>query len=187
LGSSLRDVTRVLQLAWKTLRPRKSVPGMGVLDPSVTEMRVHPGDLDVLFHVNNGVYLQMADVARWNYMADLDGFRRLGERRWYPVVAASTVKYKRSLQLWDRFRITTRVLGWDERVVYMEQVFTRGDEVCATAWIAGRFLSRDGSRIPLPDVVALLGDEAPPASPELPPEVTAWARAVGVAHRDAAS
>ncbi|MEK8228770.1 hypothetical protein NKG05_26400 [Oerskovia sp. M15] len=36
------------------------------------------------------------------------------------------MKYRRSLQLWDRFDITTRVLGWDERVVYMEQVFTRG-------------------------------------------------------------
>ncbi|WP_170220608.1 acyl-CoA thioesterase [Xylanimonas allomyrinae] len=176
----------MLQLAWKTFRPRKPVPGMGVLDPSVTEMRVHPGDLDVLLHVNNGVYLQMADVARWNFVADLDGSTRLGDRRWYPVVAASTVKYRRSLQLWDRFRITTRVLGWDERIVYLEQVFTRGDDVCATAWLAGRFLSKDGSRIPMPDVIALLGQDAPPASPPLPAEVTAWARSLDVAHRSPA-
>ncbi|PZR53780.1 acyl-CoA thioesterase [Xylanimonas oleitrophica] len=178
-------MTRVLQLAWKTFRPRKPVPGMGVLDPSVTDMRVQPGDLDVLFHVNNGTYLQMMDVARWNYLADLDGFSRLNERRWYPVVAASTMKYKRSLQLRERFRITTRVLGWDPRVVYMEQVFTRGDQLCATGWVAARFLSKSGERIPMSDVVALLGDDAPLASPELPAEVLAWARAVDVAHREA--
>ena len=183
-ASSLQDVTRMLQLAWKTFRPRKPVAGRGLLDPSVTTMRVHPADLDILFHVNNGAYLQMADIARWNYIADLDGLRRLGDRRWYPVVAASTVKYKRSLKLGDRFEITTRVLGWDERVVYMEQVFTRGGDVCATAWVAGRFLSREGERIRMPDVVALLGPDAPLQSPSLPSDVAAWARAVDVAHRE---
>lgn len=175
-------MTRVLQLAWKTLRPRKPVPGRGMLDPSVTEMRVHLGDLDILWHVNNGTYLQMADVARWNLLADLGGMARLSKRRWYPVVAASTVKYRRSLQLGQRFRITTRVLGWDERVVYLEQVFSRGAEVCATAWLAGRFLSREGERIAPHDVVALLGGDVP-ASPQLPPEVGAWARSVDVAAR----
>ncbi|QAY71325.1 acyl-CoA thioesterase [Xylanimonas protaetiae] len=176
-------MTRVLQLAWKTFRPRRPVPGRGVLDPSVTDMRVNVGDLDILWHVNNGTYLQMADVARWNYIADLGGMHRLNAKRWYPVVAASTVKYRRSLQLGERFRITSRVLGWDERVVYLEQVFHRGADLCATAWIAGRFLSRDGARIAPHDVVALLGDDAPAASPALPAEVAAWARAVDVAPR----
>ncbi|ACZ31039.1 thioesterase superfamily protein [Xylanimonas cellulosilytica DSM 15894] len=176
-------MSRVLQLAWKTFRPRKPVPGRHVLDPSETVMRVNVADLDILWHVNNGTYLQMADVARWNYIADLGGMERLNEQRWYPVVAASTVKYRRSLQLGERFRITTSVLGWDERVVYLEQVFRRGDELCATAWVAGRFLSRDGERIAPQDVVALLGDAAPAASPPLPAEVAAWARALDVAPR----
>ena len=105
--------------------PRKAVPGRGVLEPSVTRMRVHPGDLDFYLHVNNGVYLQMMDVARSNFIADLGGFPLLKKKGWYPVVAASTMKYRRSLQLWDRFEIATRVLGWDERVVYLEQVFSR--------------------------------------------------------------
>ncbi|MCL1869564.1 MAG: thioesterase family protein [Promicromonosporaceae bacterium] len=176
-------MSRVLQLALMAVRPRRPVEGRRILDPSVTDLRVNLLDLDILRHVNNGVYLQMADVARWNYLADLDGVRRLGERRWYPVVAASTTKYRRSLRLGERFRITTRVLGWDDRVVYLEQVFTRGDDVCATTWLAGRFLSRDGSRVAMPDVIALLGDEAPAASPPLPEEVAAWARAVDVAQR----
>ncbi len=176
-------MTRLLQLAWKTYRPRKPVPGQGVLDPSVTEMRVNIGDLDILWHVNNGTYLQMADVGRWNYLADLGAWTRLSEQRWYPVVAASTVKYRRSLQLGQRFRITTRVLGWDERVVFIEQVFSRGEELCATAWLAGRFLSRSGDRIAPREVVALISEGEPVASPELPADVAAWARAVDVAHR----
>ncbi len=174
-------------MTWKTLRPRKAVPGKSVLEPSVTRMRVNPFDLDLLFHVNNGVYLQMADVGRWDFIADLGGISKLRARRWYPVVAAATVKYKRSLQLGQRFTITTRVLGWDERAVYLEQVFAVGDTVHATAWIAGRFLQVGGKRIPMPDVVALLSGGTAPESPELPAEVAAWARAVDVAPREPAT
>ena len=171
-----------MHLALVTARPRRPIPGRGVLDPSVTRLRVHLGDLDVFRHVNNGVYLQMMDVARTNLIADLDGARPLRERGWYPVVASSTVSYRRSLRLWDRFAITTRVLGWDPRVVYVEQVFTRGDEHIARGWVAGRFLARAGGRVPAPQVAALLGADG--SSPPLPDDVAAWARAVGVAHRD---
>ena len=106
-------MTRQIQLLVASTMPRKAVPGRGVLEPSVTRMRVHPGDLDFYLHVNNGVYLQMMDVARSNFIADLGGFPLLKKKGWYPVVAASTMKYRRSLQLWDRFEIATRVLGWD--------------------------------------------------------------------------
>src|SRR5690606_2518316 len=106
-----------LDLLYALLRPRPPVPGQGILDPSLTRMRVRPADLDIYLHVNNGVYLQMMDVARTNYIADLGGFPLLKEARWYPVVAAQTVSYRRSLTLGQRFEITTRVIGWDERVV----------------------------------------------------------------------
>lgn len=175
-------MTRALHLALATLRPRRPVPGQHVLDPSVTHLRVRPGDLHLYRHVNNGVYLQMMDVARSNYLADLGATRLLAARGWYPVVAASTMTYRRSLTLGQRFEITTRVLGWDPRVVFLEQVFTRAGEHVARGWVAGRFLSRDGGRVPAPDVVSVL-EHAPATSPELPAEVAAWAAAVDVAHR----
>lgn len=176
------DVARQVQLTRATLRPRRSVPGMGVLDPSVTRMRVRPGDLDCYLHVNNGTYLQMMDVARSNYIADVGGFPLLNERRWYPVVASQTVTYKRSLTLGQRFEITTRVVGWDPRVVYLEQLFSRGGRQVARGWVAGRFLTRgSGERVPAPDAIALL--DAGAVAPELPADIAAWAHAVGVAHR----
>lgn len=155
---------------------------MGILDPSVTRSRVRPADLDIYLHVNNGTYLQMMDLARTNYIADLGGFPLLRDKRWYPVVSAQTVKYRRSLTLGQAFAITTRVLGWDERVVYLEQIFTRGGELCARGLVAGRFLARgSGERIGAPQVVELLAGDA--SSPELPDDVARWSRALGVAHR----
>ena len=176
-------MARPLQMVLKTLMPRRAVPGKSVLDPSVTRMRVSVFDLDMLFHVNNGIYLQMADVARWDFLADMGGLRRMRQKRWYPVVAAAAIKFKKSLELNQKFTITTRVLGWDERIIYLEQVFAVGDVVHATIWIAGRFLRVGGKRVPAPDVIELLSPAQPPESPELPPEVAAWARAVDVAPR----
>ena len=145
-------------------------------------MRVRPPDLDLYLHVNNGTYLQMMDVARTNYIADLGGFPLLKEKGWYPVVAAQTVTYRRSLTLGQRFEITTRVVGWDERVVYLEQVFTRDGDLCARGLVAGRFLTRGSNeRVPAPKVIELLGEAIP--SPELPDDVAGWASALGVAHR----
>jgi YbgC/YbaW family acyl-CoA thioester hydrolase len=175
----------MIQLALATTRPRAAVPGRALFDPSVTRMRVHVGDLDFYRHVNNGVYLQMMDVARSNFLADLGAFGPLKEHGWYPVVASSTMSYRRSLTLGQRFTVTTRLLGWDPRCAYLEQTFARGDQHVARGVVAGRFLGRDGSRIAAPDVIDLLGTHDGP-SPELPANVQAWAEAVGVAHRETA-
>ncbi|MBF0687017.1 MAG: acyl-CoA thioesterase [Cellulomonas sp.] len=172
----------MLQLALVTLRPRPAVAGRDLLDPSVTHLRVRLGDLDLYRHVNNGVYLQYMDLGRSNYLADLGAFGRLSARGWYPVVAASTVTYRRSLTLGQRFTVTSRVLGWDGRVVYLEQVVERDGQLVARGWVAGRFLSRAGDRIAPADVVSAI-DGGTRESPALPEDLATWARAVDVAHR----
>ena len=176
-------MARMFQLAWTGLFPRKALPGQTLLDLSVTRMRVGPLDLDSYLHVNNGTYLQMMDVARSNHFGDLGMFPVVRARGWAPVVAASTMKCRRSLRPFDRFEITTRILGWDERMLYLEQVFTRDDKLYARGVVASRFLDRKGNRISALDVVEdAMGEKLP--SPELPEDVAAWARAMDVAPRE---
>ncbi|MGP7961130.1 acyl-CoA thioesterase [Sanguibacter sp. A247] len=172
---------RTLQLALATSRPRRPVPGLDLLDESTTRMRVNIGDLDLYRHVNNGVYLQMMDVARINFIADLGLMPELGRRGWYPVVANSTMYYRRSLTLGQRFEIRTRLLGWDDRCVFIEQTFHRGDEQIVRGVVAGRFLARDHTRVSGADVAAAAGHTE--ASPALPADVTAWAAAFDILHR----
>jgi YbgC/YbaW family acyl-CoA thioester hydrolase len=175
-------VTRQIRLAYATIRPRRPIPGQTFLDPSTSRTRVGLGDLDVYRHVNNAVYLNMMDTARNNLLADSGAMKPLLEHRWYPVVAASTVTYKKSLTLWQPVEITSRVLGWDPRVFYLEQVITTRGHLAARGIIAARFLAPGGKRIAAPDVVALL--DGPTESPELPDDVRGWAQAMDVAHRD---
>src|SRR6187401_2614252 len=103
------------------------------LGPARKRFFVWPPDLDVLMHVNNGVYLSMLDVARVDMMLRSGAFGRFGARGIYPVVAAQTIRYRRSLRLFERFEVETRVVGWDEQAFFVEHTFLRRDEVVAEA------------------------------------------------------
>jgi len=134
--------------------------------------RVWPGDIDILFHVNNGVYLSMLDAARVEMLLRTGAFGRMRKRRLYPVVQAQTIRYRRSLRLCERFEIETRIIGWDEQAFLLTHAFSRGDEVVAEAVVRWRFLKRGGGKATSAEVLDLF--ETPGPSPELPPFVAAW-------------
>jgi acyl-CoA thioesterase FadM len=179
-------VNRLLRLGWVALRAhlhmlRRGGPEGSALEPWRTPLRVFPNDLDLLRHVNNGVYLTLMDIGRVDLLIRTGAQAAAASRGWYPVVVGETIRFRRSLRLWDRFEIITRVLGWDDRLVYLEQVFERrsasgGPEVVAEAVVAARFLARTGGGVPAPDVAVAFGSV--PQSPPLPPDVLAWARSI---------
>lgn len=176
-------VTRQINLALATFVPRKPVPGFGLFDASIYNTRVRPGDLDIYMHVNNAVYLNMMDSGRSHMLADMDGLKKLGKLGWYPVVAASSVKYRSSLLLGQKVRLETRVIAWDQRICYLSQVIKHGDKVVTEAWIAARFLTRKHGPNPSPQqVMDVLGYNE--ESPEIPQDLRAWADATGVLFRE---
>jgi YbgC/YbaW family acyl-CoA thioester hydrolase len=159
----------LLLLATAPLRSR-----CGALGPSRKRFLVLPTDLDVLGHVNNGVYLSMLDVARVDLMLRSGAFARLHSHGYFAVVAAETIRFRRSLRLFQRFDVETRVLGWDEKAFILEHRFMRGEELVAEAVIRSRFLKRGGKTIGTAEVLEALGNTGP--SPELPAWIDAWNR-----------
>ena len=143
-----------------------------ILGPVDTQLRVYPNDLDVLLHVNNGVYLTYADLGRTDLMLRSGNLQKINKKRWYPVAAGVTIEYRKSLKLGQVFTIRTRVLGWDEKSVYIGQDFIRKNTTVAKAMIDARFISSSGKRVDMDDIVELFGVEHP--SPELPPALRQW-------------
>ena len=126
-------------------------------DETRTPFRVAPTDLDPLRHVNNGKYLSMLDLGRLDLMLRSGFWSALSEHGWYPVVSAQTITYKRSLTLGQRFELVTRVLGVDERAVYLEQTFVRRGAVVARAVVQARFLRRSGGTVPTAELLDAAG------------------------------
>jgi acyl-CoA thioesterase FadM len=129
-------------------------------------------DLDVLRHVNNGVYLSLGDVGRMDLMLRSGLWAKLKRDMPFAVVAAETIQFSKALNLFQRFRIETRVLGWDDRLFYLQQRFLRGEQPVATAVVALRFLRRAGGTANPQEVLATAGEQL--TSPPLPEWVSAW-------------
>ena len=105
------------------LSPRRG--HLHVLDTCVTPFRVWPNDLDVLRHMTNGRYFTILDLARVDLMIRSRVWPQIKRQGWYPVVTLETMRFHRSLELWDRYDVATRVIGWDERHVFLDQAFIR--------------------------------------------------------------
>ncbi|WP_058726986.1 acyl-CoA thioesterase [Curtobacterium luteum] len=170
---------RLLLLTLRTrLTSSRRGRGTSLWDEARTPFRVAPTDLDPLRHVNNGKYLSLLDLGRYDLLTRSGFWRAASERGWYAVVAAQTITYKRSLTLGQRFVLRTRVLGMDERSVYMEQTFVRRDTVIARAVVQARFLHRDGGHVSPAELLAITGPA--PRDLTVPSWVREWADAVRI-------
>ena len=146
--------------------------GLGSLEESAITLRVWPNDLDGNLHLNNGRYLTLMDLGRFDLIVRNGMLRTLFAKGWMPVLAAATIRFRRSLDPFQRFRLRTRVLGWDARNVIMEQIFeTLEGEIAARALVRGVF-RRKGGTVPTAEIAAAAG--WPAESPVLPERVTAW-------------
>lgn len=137
-------------------------PDLGHYDVARTRFITLPTDLDINRHMNNGVYFSIMDVARFDMLVRNGVWGIMRERGWYPVVASETITFRKSLQLWERFTIESRVLGFDDKAVYVEQRFVKKGadgrpEIYAQGFIRGRFLKKSGGTVPMSEVVEAFG------------------------------
>ncbi len=139
------------------LRPRLSI-----LDESFVAMRVWPNDLDSNLHMNNSRYLLAMDVGRWDLVLRTGMARTCLSRGWRPVVASATLRFRRSLRPFQRYRLGTRVVAWDEKWTILEQRFLAGDSVHAVGRVRALFRGPEGN---VPTAALLDAAGAKDASP----------------------
>lgn len=177
VGSLRSPLVNVL---WRTLlvlfRARRRLRREGPLDPNTVtrlRLRVLPTDIDVLRHLNNGRYLSLFDLGRWDLLTRSGLVAAMTKEGWYAVVAAETITFRRSLELWQRFDLETRLIGHDDRAVYLEHRALVGEEIYARAIIRARILRRTGGTVPHDELFAAVG--RPEGLPDIEPWVHEWA------------
>jgi len=142
---------------------------LGVCGVSRLTQRVWPIDLDINVHMNNARYLAVMDLGRVDWILRSGAWRLMRHERMAPVVGGCMVRFRRSLRPFERFELRTRLLGWDERWLYVEQVMQGRDGIACLAvqragfTLAGRLvlpsdlarkLRYQGPPMPAPDWVA---------------------------------
>jgi acyl-CoA thioesterase FadM len=148
--------------------------GIDVLDESVIRLRVWPTDIDLNFHLNDGRYMSLTGLGRVDLMARNGLLGRAMKRRWYPVVGAAMIRFRREIRSFEKFSLHSRMVGWDEKWFYFEHRFEKEGALAAIAYVRGVLRTPEGA-VPSSDVLALVGITVP--SPALPDAVQRWREA----------
>jgi YbgC/YbaW family acyl-CoA thioester hydrolase len=162
---------------FRLIRIRLSAaPGsLGLHDVGIVRDRVWLSDIDELRHTNNSVYLGLMDHARFDLMQRSGAWQKIRAAKIYPVVTTQTITYRKSLELGDRFTIETRIAGYDEKSVYIEQRFVRDGEITARAIVAGRFLRDAGGTVTMAELGEVTGVDV--TARRIPAWMADWAAA----------
>ena len=153
------------------LRHAKRLPEASVLDLNVSQHRVSLFDCDIFLEMNNGRILTIYEFGRWQLSQRTGLLAALRERGWGFSVAGASIRYRKRLLPFERFEMRTRVLGWDERFLYMEQGMYKASGECASHCLFRTAVVSQHRAVPTQELSAMLGLD--PVSPPLP----AWARA----------
>jgi acyl-CoA thioesterase FadM len=163
---------RLLAYCWlQRSLPRLALPG----DASVLFFRVWPHDLDLSLHMSNGRYLTLMDQGRLDIMVRSGLWRSVLRHKWTPIASAITIRYRREMRLFQRFRLETRLVCWDQATVVMEQNFVfaggaRDGQLAAHALFKGGLYDRNARKfIAIKDLMSEIGivADSPPPSAEV--------------------
>ena len=145
-------------------------------------MRVLPNDLDLNMHLNNGRYLTIMDLGRIDLIVRAGLLPSLIRNRWLPVIGGTLIRYRFSLRPFERFDLTTRIVGWDEKWFQIEQKFEARNGTAAVA--LSKAVIRQGARTVSPaEVLHSIGIDrrVPPCSEA----VRQWLAAEQLLHEEA--
>ncbi len=98
--------------------------------------------LDTFGHVNNAIYLQMLEEARWELITDRGyGLKKIMEIKQGPVILDVNIAFRRELKLRENVTIKTHCTEYRGKIGKIKQVFMneKGEEACIALLSFGLF------------------------------------------------
>lgn len=147
------------------------MPDLHPLGTHVSHHRCWPQDIDQFIEMNNGRILTILDLGRTGLAQRVGLLRALRQNRWGLTIAGSSVRYRKRIKPFVKFRIVSKAVGWSERFFYLEQTIWIGDECAVQALYRSAVTNKKGIVNPA-RVFEAVGIDGP--SPEKPAWVQAW-------------
>lgn len=121
------------------------------------DFKVWPSDLDIFNHMNNGRFVALLDLGRFDWLLRSGFWKQIRKLNWYPVVVAETITFRKSLAPWMAFKMETAIIGWDAEAFFIEQRFVVGGEIYAKAIVKVRYLVNPRGILAPQEVIDALG------------------------------
>jgi acyl-CoA thioesterase FadM len=148
------------------------------LDPALRSsqvvMRVWPNDLDTNAHMNNGRYLTLMDLGRFDLMTQCGLVSTVLKNKWVPVAGGVMVRFDRPLHAFEKIALDSRIIGWDEKWLYFRHDILTDSRRAARATARGLFKTR-GRSVATEEILGAINYQGPILHP--PKSVRLWMQA----------
>ena len=96
-------------------------------------LEIKPYDIDVAGHVNNAVYMNWFEDLRIKLFEKIIPLKTLISKGLYPVVASTTIDYKRPLYLFDKPVGKIRIDKFEKGIWYLKILIELENKIVAKA------------------------------------------------------
>jgi len=147
----------IFRLIFELLRSR-TIRRTDVGSEIVAHFRVLPTDLDSNGHMTNNRYHTIMDYAAISLLGSHGILTAMFKKRWRPIVGCSLISHRKSLGVFDRYIVRSKVIYCDEVWSYLSHVIEHDGQVIAAANRKYALLGRSGF-IPSQKIFAEIGED----------------------------
>ncbi|MGB0958791.1 MAG: acyl-CoA thioesterase [Halocynthiibacter sp.] len=101
-----------------------------------------PWDLDMFMEMNNGRILTLFDLGRFDLTIRAGVVPVMRAKKWGLAVAGSTVRYRKRITAFKRVTMRTRLAGYDDKWILIEQSMWLGDQPAASILLRTCFTAK---------------------------------------------
>lgn len=158
---------RLLIIMFKILFSPKRYP----LDISISNFRVLPLDCDLNFHLTSARYLAFIEAATIYHMGQMGVLSKLLKRGCFPINANYDVTFIRPIKPFEKIRVISRIVTWDDKYWYKEHRFEVDGELRAFGMVRGVVVCKKVVTS-MGEIMAITGEEL--ITPDVPEAVLKW-------------
>jgi acyl-CoA thioesterase FadM len=155
----------------KELYKNRNAPDLSSDGTHVSWHRCWPQDIDMFLEMNNGRIPTIMELGRFGLAQRVGLIKTLKDRGWGLTVAGTSIRYRKRIKPFVRFKMHSKAVCWDARFIYIAQSIWIGDDCAAHALFRTGVVSK-GKLVPTHDVFTATKRDA--ASPPTPDWVQNW-------------
>lgn len=122
--------------------------------PHCTSLIVRGYELDSYGHVNNAVYIQYLEQARWVFMKDMNFLKYITNEDLFLVVTETHIRYQREANLFDELVIETTMKAEKPYLVFKQKILNKKNNITLSrAVIKTIFVNKQRMPLDIPSFI----------------------------------
>ncbi|MDD6826163.1 MAG: acyl-CoA thioesterase [Oscillospiraceae bacterium] len=113
---------------------------------STYHITVRGYELDSFGHLNNAVYLNYAEQAKWEFLNDNKLLEIVNQYGLFPVILENNIRYMHEFKLLDKVRIETEWIC-THKILHFKHIFFNDKTEVKSCTISGKLMFADSNRM----------------------------------------